>query len=209
MPASIQRDATREVASLAVHSRRTETHDLATEIAGQLPQREKQPIWNALRDACVAKCQRVDRLRANPPPKKGGEGFHLARTVKWLAEISTEVGGFIELLRWLQPDEPMSAKEARESILLWAGQNGKEEDLKRLVRRIGRRERRGHPITRREVAIQALEFHVTTKTTWLAIAAHTCPCSKPSHGKSCAEAIRRNVIRLKAILRKYSIPIPN
>jgi hypothetical protein len=183
-------------------SRTAGIQGLRAALATEFPERTNRPIWNALRAALLEQAERVDRLPGNQLLRT--QGFEC------LGEIATALESCIELVRWIQPDEPLTVDKAIEASSSWIRQEGMQDSVRHLFKRIGRRPRRGRPITRRDLAIQALEVKLADRTiTWSAVAGQLCRCGKPAHDKKCAEAIRRDVCRLNEILRQYSIQIPS
>jgi len=197
---------------LAEHSERpagtTKTRDLHTAFAAELPERANRPVWNALRSACLERFSQNDRLIANLQLLKESEPYDLALCHKWLSEFVANIVACNKLVRWIHPLDPLSAEQALESAYQML-QQGMKDQAQRLLKRVGKRPGRGRPVVRRELAIRALELKSSDRTaTWRAVAARLCPCGKRTH-KGCGERIRLDVIRLKAILRKYSIQIPS
>jgi hypothetical protein len=63
--------------------------------------------------------------------------------------------------------------------------------------------RRGRPGVRRHVAAVALEVNRDNpRMTRLELAKKLCACGKAHHGQKCAERLRRDILRLKALLRE-------
>jgi hypothetical protein len=61
---------------------------------------------------------------------------------------------------------------------------------------------RGRQPKRRYVAAAALEAKQRNpKLTRLELARMFCPCNKQRHGRQCAERVRRDILRLKALIR--------
>ena len=77
------------------------------------------------------------------------------------------------------------------------------------------RKRRGHPVERRQEAIQALELRLADpgRWTWGKLARHFCNCDETErknddHNRKCKERLRREVGHLKRFLEKSQIPLP-
>jgi hypothetical protein len=67
--------------------------------------------------------------------------------------------------------------------------------------------KKGRPVTRRPVAVRALQMKIDTGKNWLAIAQEVCDCKKKKHDKSCREAIRQSVISLRRSLKNLGIEL--
>jgi hypothetical protein len=166
--------------------------------AARLPKREDRPIWNAMRDALLKCCVRIDSIWSNRP---SAEALTEARVNEWLSELATAIAEFRELDRWLEDEHVLTLKNA----LPWLQQLD-TESAKELLKGVGRKPSRGHPIERRDIAIRAFEMKTSNEDdSWADVAARLCPCQNVNHNRGCAEAIRRNVARLKLVLQKYSI----
>jgi hypothetical protein len=91
---------------------------------------------------------------------------------------------------------------------LWAGRDWRKPPiLKFLLRAIGRT-RGGRPATKIRVAVQAKEMRLAdpTRWTWQKITAALCDCGE-DHGIKCRDNIRREVLHLEKILRKFGCTV--
>jgi hypothetical protein len=62
----------------------------------------------------------------------------------------------------------------------------------------------GRPVSKRTVAVQALQMQLTGKT-WREITEALCECGKAKHTASCHGAMRQSVAKLKRALAAYGI----
>jgi len=164
----------------------------------RLPKHKDRSIWNAMRDALLKCCARIDSIWSNRPST---DGLTDARVNEWLSELAIAIAEFRELYRWLEDEHVLTLEDALPQL-----QHLDTESAKELLKGVGRKPSRGHPIERRDIAIRALEMKTGDgDVSWADVAASLCPCQNLDHTKGCAEAIRRNVERLKLVLKKYSI----
>lgn len=82
-------------------------------------------------------------------------------------------------------------------------------DFVREVLKRGGRGFRGRPVSKRGLAIKALEARMgDPHLSWSKLARRYCDCGEKSHGFKCRDRIRKNVGQLKRILAKYNIQLP-
>jgi hypothetical protein len=68
---------------------------------------------------------------------------------------------------------------------------------------------RGRPVVRRHVAAAALEAKQNgPPLSRLELAQRFCPCSKPKHDEDCADRLRRDILRLQALIKKIRANYP-
>lgn len=161
----------------------------------------KRPIYSALLEAAL---QRFDQLF-------NGSIIHRmehAKNVEEAREICSELIALAqeatEILEWLSPHTPLPLDLAIQVAEVFRKPNLPEEVWRGIIRRAERRER-GRPITKRLIAIQALELKLFDGKKWThqRIAQKLCDCGNEIHDKKCSESIRQSVLGLKRILKKY------
>ncbi len=66
---------------------------------------------------------------------------------------------------------------------------------------------RGRPVSRRPMAVKALQMKLSTNRKWREITSIICDCGKDIH-TDCVQAVRQSVIGLKRLLRKCGTEVP-
>ena len=163
----------------------------------RFPVRENRPVWNALRNALLEQGKALYSM--SPEPCKTAAEFE-ARA----EEMRKAIQNVLELFRWLDPSDGVLTKQ--KVTVFTDGLS--HESYADLIQHCDTRATPGRPIEHRDLAIRALELKSADRPpTWAEIAQKLCPCGKTQHDDTCAKNIRRNVNRLKLVLKKYSIPI--
>lgn len=167
-------------------------------------------------------------LRASTPPDtetlSAGESVLLEPTrrvcqyVARLAEQSitpdtvSRMGNAVRALRTLLtygvapgPDLPREALEAGRNELA----NRESPEIAEKAFYGAGEYSQGHPVTRRHVTAKALEAKLANpRLTRVDLARQFCPCGKTHHNHDCAERLRRNLKRLKALIRRILADYP-
>ena len=108
----------------------------------------------------------------------------------------------------LPPFKPLTKEKADEMAALSLQEGFRASDALDFGRQLQKKPRK-RPVTKRQVAVSALELRLsdTTKWTWNRLAQKFCTCGAP-HEFRCQDNLRREVRHLQSLLRKYSIAVP-
>ena len=110
-----------------------------------------------------------------------------------------------EILTWIFPQRALSFDEAFEIAKRMSANKFPSDMYESVIKNAGKR-RKGRPITKRSVAIKALEKKILEpKRKWShrELAQQFCDCGKATHDHQCSESLRQSMIQLKKILKKY------
>jgi hypothetical protein len=171
------------------------------------PESPSRPVWSALRSAFLQRCDRFDQFLSAKRSETSTVTSSEARNR--MAEMKAICREWLELSFWIDPDPPPLAEEEVYPLVPVLIKDGMGESAEYLMKHIGRRPRAGSPARSRDLAIRALELKSSNPTlSWRGVAQRLCACNKATHDKQCAELIRREVIRLQQVLKRYSVQIP-
>jgi hypothetical protein len=111
----------------------------------------------------------------------------------------------MEILEWIFPQKPLSSAMALDIASRLRALKVSEDIWKGFIKKAEKRER-GRPITKRQIAIKALEKQILEpKRKWSPrqLAQQFCNCDKPSHDARCGETLRQSIRQLKKVLARY------
>lgn len=120
----------------------------------------------------------------------------------------------LELLSWFVPlRRPALEPEREAAIEAWASELKKTSvptpkvlEILKVVDDVWRKRPQGRPVTRRSLAVTALEMKLANpRLSWTGLSNRICPCEKSEHDWDCRERIRQQVLALQTVLKKYRI----
>ena len=161
----------------------------------------ERPIFSALLEA---ELERADKLF--DPSFSDQSNIKTGNDVKaHFNKFTSLLKELIEIAEWIFPHEPMPLEKALTVASILRKQNVSKVVWEIVIKNAERR-KRGRPITKRQIAIRALEKQIlepNRKWTHRELAQQFCECGKSQHDKSCSENLRQSMIQLKRILAKY------
>jgi hypothetical protein len=66
----------------------------------------------------------------------------------------------------------------------------------------------GRPLTKRPLAVKALQLKITRDWSWPRVTREVCNCGQSTHGPVCQDRLKKEVKIVKEALSKYGIEIP-
>lgn len=160
-----------------------------------------RPIYSALLEA---ELQRLDiffdeKLTDTSHIKNQEDAnVHLAQ----LLQLAQEG---VEILEWIFTQQPLTDEQALNIAVKLKDQNVPQIIWKSILVKAGKKSK-GRPITKRQVAIQALEKRLLDSSrSWSnrELAQQFCNCDKEKHDEKCSQSLRQTIIQLRKILAKY------
>ncbi len=132
----------------------------------------------------------------------------LAATEVELSQIATAIRLLRELTTFAAPPGPELPRRELEAGVAALAKFVTPEEAKRAYYVAGEYGR-GRPIVRRHVVAAALEMKENNPhLSRVELAQRFCPCGKTTHDSKCAQRLRRDIQRLKALIRKILAEYP-
>src|SRR5215469_11575941 len=155
---------------------------------------DEQAAWKLLLPAVARIANRIQFIEMLSGDKEGEQLFQLFQELVELEESLSELLSFV--LPRQYPEFDQIAAHIHEGFADFP-----EATQKRLLVEISKGWR-GRPVVRRHSAAVALAWRGTDSTrTWRQAAERFCVCGKSSHGSVCAGRLKRDALRLKALIR--------
>ena len=166
----------------------------------------KRPIYSALLEA---ELHRLDKVFDGSLIKRMNNIRDEDDAKAFLKECRILIKEGEEILAWLFPQQPSSFESALTFVMALQSRNISQDIWKSLLERAGKRSR-GRPISKRQIAIKALEMKMSDPKKWsnMKLAQKFCDCGKSKHDAGCNERLRHNIINLKKVIKKYCPDLP-
>lgn len=170
-----------------------------------------RPVLKAIIAAIEQRVARLSELAeggsSNPIPDLQ-RLLDIQRLLKEIGELS----GWVDLPLHGLPDEERQARIVQLSELMREQGLSLKQTLE--LTEVWKKRPRGRPPIKRVAAVRALEMkkYLKPKRTFPRIVRECCPCSRKTHGLSCVEVMRQEVMALERLLKKFGItptPEPN
>lgn len=110
----------------------------------------------------------------------------------------------IEILEWIFPEGKTSSEDALKITNALKEAGAPKDIWMNVIKRADKR-RKGRPITKRQIAVKALELKLSDPDKWSyqKLAQRLCNCEKSNHDNSCSQSLRQTMLQLKKVLKKY------
>jgi hypothetical protein len=153
-----------------------------------------RPIQTRLLRGALTKLDRVRAMFENTSPPDP-EAFR---------QVAFE---FFEIATWTVDTVPRFNSEANiKASLEGAARAGWTLDWILHYRDLLTKPQRGRAITKRQLAVKALEMRLAKpRMSWPQLANQICPCGSTEHSRECSERIRISTIELQKFLSKYQL----
>ena len=126
-------------------------------------------------------------------------GKHTSK--EWFAQFQDKTDKKEEIELWFRPPmQPLSLEQAIELI-----EGSKSEFWRQsIMSQAGKRRRAGQPVSKRHLALPALDLKCAYPDTSLREATDTlCPCGNDEHTHNCREQLRQQIKRLVKFFRVH------
>jgi hypothetical protein len=171
----------------------------------------KRPIFSALLEAEFQMADRVfDDSLANSLTKRAAEVKSASEANMLFDEFTVLFQEAREILNWIFPHQQKSFDFILTTAKIMKYADFPEDMIKSVMKRLEHKPR-GRPVTKRQIAIKALEKQMLEperRWSYRQLAQKFCKCGKDKHDSSCAQALRQSMLQLRKILAKYAPHLP-
>ena len=167
----------------------------------------ERPVYSALLEAAF---QRTDKLFDGSLIRRMNEVKSEVEVREMIGELVALLKEGEEILDWIIPQQPTPFELALKMATVFRQAGVAEDECKKLVSGSGRR-RKGRPVTKRAVAIIALEKQLLEPErnwSYRQLAQQLCNCEKKVHDNLCGQSLRQSMLQLKKLLAKYAPHLP-
>lgn len=167
----------------------------------------ERPVYSALLEA---EFQRADKLFDGSLIRRMNDAKSEAEFREMIDELVTLLNESTEILEWIIPRQPTPFDLALKLANVMRQAGVSEDECKKIISKAGRRGK-GRPITKRAIAIVALEKQLLEPErnwSYRQLAQRLCNCEKEIHDHQCGQSLRQNMIPLKKLLAKYAPHLP-
>jgi hypothetical protein len=167
----------------------------------------KRPAFSALLEA---ELQRADKIFDGSIARQSAEVQSTLEAEAVIEELTILFQESTEILGWLFPHQQHSFDFILTTAKTMRDVNIPEAMVQSFMKRAGHKPR-GRPITKRQIATQALEKQMLEperKWSYRELAQLFCNCGKGKHDQSCAQNLRQSMMQLKKLLAKYAPHLP-